>query len=275
MNSPDYIEWWSHSISKKENKMNLEDGHLKEGPGTRTHTPLFPSLSSQDTLLTLLVGSRRPSPLKSHTVAVTDSPSLAGWLKGTAPRVPKPLTSRCLRSWVAFASDLTALYWLMLRSKDFKQAVESMPRRRPVSSHSHPLATASSWSRAFFDFLRSRRFGSGCFRFRSASGSLRAASGNSACDWRGLGRGSRLLWERGGGGGEPRSSPLSAERPREGPRRRGISRDTRVQLNLWRGCGAHGVGARRGLWLRGRPRRRRCGAWCSCASASARTRPLP
>lgn len=36
---------------------------------------------------------------------------------------------------MALASDFTALYWLMLRSKDFKQAVESIPRRRAVSGY--------------------------------------------------------------------------------------------------------------------------------------------
>lgn len=246
MDRRDYIEWWSNSISKKENKMNLEDRHLKEWPGTRTHTSLFlfPSLSSQDIFLNLLVRSRPPSP-SGHPPSRRHRHSL-GDAKGTPPSAPKPLTSRCLRSWVAFASDLTALYWLMLRSKDFKQAVDSMPGHSPVSGQGHPLATAASWSRAFFDFLRPRRSGSSCFRFRSASGSLQAASGNSACDWRGWaeGRGSRGAgrWRR----GAPQQPPFCRAAARRSAKTRDLARHaSAAQLveGLWGALGRSASGA--------------------------------
>lgn len=110
----------------------------------------------------------------------------------------------------------------MLRSKDFKQAVESMPRRRPVTGLRHPLPTASSWGRAFFDFLRPRRYG--CFRFRSASGNLRAASGNSACDWRGWaegrGSGGAGRWRR----GASQQPPFSRAAARSSAKTRDLAR---------------------------------------------------
>ena len=66
------------------------------------------------------------------------------------PRSPL-LASKCRKSWAVFASDLTALYWLMVRSKDFKQAVESIRTRRRAAwsgyHHRPPAFTA-----LFFDF---------------------------------------------------------------------------------------------------------------------------
>lgn len=75
----------SHSIFKKENKMNLEDRHLKERPGTRTNTPL--SLQSRHI--------PKPAAPEQATVplwAPTQSPSppLAGWLKGAPLALETP-----------------------------------------------------------------------------------------------------------------------------------------------------------------------------------------
>lgn len=59
------------------------------------------------------------------------------------------ITSKCRKSWVAFASDLTALYWLMVSSRDFRQAVESMG-----AAAARPLRPPALAALLFFDFFQ-------------------------------------------------------------------------------------------------------------------------
>lgn len=90
------------------------------------------------------------------------------------PRSPL-LTSKCRKSWAVFASDLTALYWLMLRSKDFKQAVESIrTRRRAAWSGYHHRPPAFT---ALFLIFVLHPLAPRSFRFRLSSGSPLATWG--------------------------------------------------------------------------------------------------
>ena len=162
------------------------------------------------------------------------------------PRSPL-LASKCRKSWAVFASDLTALYWLMVRSKDFKQAVESIRTRRRAAwsgyHHRPPAFTA-----LFFDFSspppRSQKLPIPV-ELRKSLGNLRMAPYEGKG---GLGRG-------GGGGGVEaqcesvrRAGSSSSDPPIwkaarfwfEIPRSRGISREV--------SCGSTGTG---GGWGRG------------------------